>query len=116
VWLPTDAPLHWLLGELANAEGDVTGAFKAMDAAVYDFHLSTPELKEHRVALQEEVNRRNKGAADALPPILPVDASTAATGSAPSEMDWKGWLVVGAGIAVVLLFLGPKVLAMVRRR
>jgi tetratricopeptide (TPR) repeat protein len=53
LWLPEDARLHWLLGELANARQDYVAAARAMEAAVYDFRLSTPELRQRRARLQE---------------------------------------------------------------
>lgn len=55
VWFPDDARLLWLFGELANAAGDVKTAANALEQAVYVFRLSTPELKEHRLLLQEAV-------------------------------------------------------------
>jgi tetratricopeptide (TPR) repeat protein len=53
LWFPDDGRLHWLLGELANAERDFKAASRAMEIAVYDFRLSTPELRQRRNALQE---------------------------------------------------------------
>jgi hypothetical protein len=54
LWLPFDDPLHWLLGELLNANGDVVGAAaimkevvnKAQDPAKWDA-AAPPELREH---------------------------------------------------------------------
>jgi tetratricopeptide (TPR) repeat protein len=53
LWLPDDGRLHWLLGELCNAQGNVRATYEAMNAAVDLFRLSTPQLKERRVLLQE---------------------------------------------------------------
>jgi tetratricopeptide (TPR) repeat protein len=53
LWLPDDARLHWQLGELANAKRDFKAAARAMEAAVYDFRLSTPDLRRRRALLQE---------------------------------------------------------------
>jgi tetratricopeptide (TPR) repeat protein len=53
VCLPDDARLHWLLGELANAKGDLRAAARAMNVAVYDFRLSTRELRERRIILND---------------------------------------------------------------
>jgi tetratricopeptide (TPR) repeat protein len=53
LWFPDDARLHWQLGELANAGRDYKAAARAMEAAVYDFRLSTPDLRRHRALLQD---------------------------------------------------------------
>jgi hypothetical protein len=85
LWLPADDRLFWLYGELLNARGDKTEAFKVLDECVWARRMGTPELKAHRLALQPR--------AAALPP--------------PSELSWRVILVGGgAGLAVVgLLYL-----------
>jgi hypothetical protein len=54
LWMPFDDPLHWQLGELLNARGDVSGAAammkevlnKSQDPAKWDA-AAPPELREH---------------------------------------------------------------------
>lgn len=149
-WLPDDARLHWLLGELANAQGDVRAAHLALDKAVYDFRLSTPDLKRRRTLLEEVVTRlkdaamwkeyfervggwdRQRGwileslaaglqGAGPSPdvgqqvvwelylvrkPADPFGRDEAAGPSGPtgstalailSNLDWRGWLIIGVG-------------------
>ncbi|QDU19501.1 DUF3299 domain-containing protein [Urbifossiella limnaea] len=56
--LPADGRLLWLLGELANAHGDVRTAAAILDGCVTEFNLSAPDLRAHRAAY--------RAAADAL--------------------------------------------------
>lgn len=56
--LPADGRLLWLLGELANARGDVRTAAAILDGCVTEFNLSAPDLRAHRAAY--------RAAADAL--------------------------------------------------
>jgi tetratricopeptide (TPR) repeat protein len=53
VWLPDDTRLFWLLGELLNARGDVSGAEKVFEECVWSRRFDAVALKEHRQALQE---------------------------------------------------------------
>lgn len=53
LWLPEDGRLVWLLGELANAQGNLRAARQALDAAVDNFRISTRELRLHRRGVQE---------------------------------------------------------------
>lgn len=53
VWLPEDARLHWLLAELANAQGQTRAAAEAMSLAVNNFRFSNPDLKLRRFILEE---------------------------------------------------------------
>jgi hypothetical protein len=46
-WLPYDNYLYWLLGEVANAHGDIPFAAKILDKVVYNGLTRVPELKEH---------------------------------------------------------------------
>jgi tetratricopeptide (TPR) repeat protein len=115
IWLPTDNRLHWLLGELANAEGDLRGAYAAMDAAVTSFNLSTPELKEHRALLKEEVERRNEQAASNVPDIF-AEPPAAPAGNALMDLTWRGWLLVAIFAALILGLLMLQAREMIRRR
>jgi hypothetical protein len=48
LWLPADGRLLWLLGELANAHGDVRTAANIMEGVVGEFAITIPEAREHR--------------------------------------------------------------------
>lgn len=52
LWLPADGRLLWLLGELANAAGDVPTAAAILDGAVTEFGMTDPELRRHRQMLR----------------------------------------------------------------
>ncbi len=77
VWLPADARLLWLLGELSNAHGDVATAAAIMDGCVTEFGLRSPELRAHRQLVRAAADER---AANANNP----DKSTHETGHAGS--------------------------------
>ncbi len=110
--LPEDARLHWLLGELANAGGDVKNAYRAMDLAVNDFRLSTPELKERRLALQQ-VQPKPEQIKLEFPPeggAAPVETNPFA------KFGRREWIIIGmvTTLAVGLLLLQLRQIA--RRR
>jgi hypothetical protein len=48
LWLPADGRLLWLLGELANAHGDVRTAASILEGVVTEFAMTTPEAREQR--------------------------------------------------------------------
>jgi hypothetical protein len=48
LWLPGDGRLLWLLGELANAHGDVRTAAAILEGVVTEFALTAPEARERR--------------------------------------------------------------------
>jgi hypothetical protein len=68
LWLPFDDRLHWLLGELLNASGDVTGAAEMMkpvvekpvDPAKPWGSGAPPELRAHYRAVSEAAAAREK--------------------------------------------------------
>jgi tetratricopeptide (TPR) repeat protein len=110
VWFPEDGRLHWLLGEIANARGDIAGAYKAMDQAVYLFRLSTPELKERRQLLKEAVDR--------LPRSNPFEGLNP-DGPAPEyswQLGWKGWTAIGVGGLLGLGLIALQLRELRRRR
>jgi tetratricopeptide (TPR) repeat protein len=59
LWLPEDGRLHWLYGELINAQGQPRAAQEAMTLAVDLFRLSAPELRQRRHLLREYVGWLN---------------------------------------------------------
>ncbi|HET6576049.1 MAG TPA: DUF3299 domain-containing protein [Fimbriiglobus sp.] len=70
LWLPADGRLLWLLGELANARGDVRTAANLLDGCVTEFGMASAELRAHRQryratadALEAKGHRRDAGIA-----------------------------------------------------
>ncbi len=110
ICLPEDGRLFWLLGEVANARGDIRGAEKAMDEAVYTFRLSMPELKERRLLLQEAKAR------------LPKTSSFPALGESAEpveyswQLGWRGWTAIGGGVALGLALIALQIREVRRRR
>jgi tetratricopeptide (TPR) repeat protein len=50
LWLPGDVRLLWLLGEMANVQGDAKTAAAIFDGCVTEFNARAPELRQHRQA------------------------------------------------------------------
>jgi hypothetical protein len=48
LWLPGDARLLWLLGEMANVQGDLKTAAAIFDGCVTEFNSRSAELRQHR--------------------------------------------------------------------
>ena len=48
LWLPADVRLLWLLGEMANVQGDVKTAAAIFDGCVTEFNSRSPDLRQHR--------------------------------------------------------------------
>ena len=48
LWLPADGRLLWLLGELANAHGDVRTAAAILEGVVTEFAITSPEARQRR--------------------------------------------------------------------
>jgi hypothetical protein len=53
LWLPSDGRLLWLLGELANAHGDIRTAASILEGCVSEFALASPECRTHRKTYRE---------------------------------------------------------------
>jgi Tfp pilus assembly protein PilF len=60
LWLPADARLLWLLGELAAVYGDLRTSAAIMDGCVTEFGLRAPELRQHRLLMREAANQQAK--------------------------------------------------------
>jgi hypothetical protein len=60
LWLPADGRLLWLLAELAAVHGDLRTAAAIMDGCIGDFALRAPELRKHRLAIREALDRQAK--------------------------------------------------------
>jgi hypothetical protein len=68
LWLPADGRLVWLLGELANAAGDVRTAANLLDGCVTEFGMASPDLRARRLLyraaadeLEKKGHRRDAG-------------------------------------------------------
>ncbi|MFO0877350.1 MAG: tetratricopeptide repeat protein [Gemmataceae bacterium] len=57
LWMPEDARLLWLLGELANAHGEVSTAASILEGCTVEYGLRHPDLQAHRKLLREVVAR-----------------------------------------------------------
>jgi tetratricopeptide (TPR) repeat protein len=76
LWMPFDDRLHWLLGELLNASGDVVGAaailkpvlYKPQDPTKWDTG-APPELREHYRLLAEAARAKESYVQAQLPPL-----------------------------------------------
>lgn len=53
LWMPDDARLLWLMGELLNAQGDVGDAGAVLDECSWSRGLNAAELRQHRQVLEE---------------------------------------------------------------
>jgi hypothetical protein len=109
LWMPFDDRLHWLLGELLNAGGDVTGAAammkevvnKAQDPAKWDAG-APPELRKHYEVVKAVAAAR-EGYAQVLfnDPYLPVKLVAALTprggglgaGDLIREASWPAFVI-----------------------
>ncbi|HXG08734.1 MAG TPA: tetratricopeptide repeat protein [Gemmataceae bacterium] len=74
LWLPADGRLLWLLGELANAHGDVRTAASIFEGCVTEFGMRHPELRQRRQAA--------RAAADELAKTAGAEAKAAHEGHA----------------------------------
>jgi hypothetical protein len=77
LWFPEDSRLLWLLGELYNAQGDLSSAGAVFEECVWSRKYDSPTLREHRRIVKEELTARAVAeaarAAEAKPPerLLP---------------------------------------------
>lgn len=97
LWLPTDARLYWLLGELYNAEGDVETAAEILDHCSFNMGYSNPLLIQHKQALQEFV-----AAARAEAKRSEDEKKTLAEAAMRAERNKVRWIVAIA-VALVLV-------------
>lgn len=88
LWTPDDTRLYWLLGELYNAQGDLTSAAAIFDECLGSRRFDAPALRTHRQAVREAL------AAQALPP------PPAPTVWVPESRQL--WVVGAVAVAVVV--------------
>jgi tetratricopeptide (TPR) repeat protein len=68
IWLPADARLYWLLGELLNAQGDVASAAIIFDECLWTRRYDAVQLREHRQVVQEANAKASEVIGDFEPP------------------------------------------------
>ena len=90
-WMPGDARLYWLLGELLNAQGDVGSAATVFDESAWTRRYDAPALREHR-----QVVREAKAKADALLGTIESSPEEAQPGwRLDRRLIWIGAMVGG---------------------
>src|SRR5262249_18734295 len=108
LWFPDDARLYWLVGELYNAQGNVEAALKIFEECLWSRRFDTPELRRHRLVLQEaKPKNENEGfepVARDVVPAGPKDNSVETQRERWLPETWKIVTVTGAAGALVLLF------------
>jgi hypothetical protein len=100
VWLPGDTRLYWLLGEVMNATGDVSGAADVLDECLWTRRYDAPTLRAHRQTLRAALPKPVPLSLPDEPPVVEVPAGWRA--------DRTLITVVGAGAAAcisILLYL-----------
>jgi tetratricopeptide (TPR) repeat protein len=60
LWLPADGRLLWLLGELANAHGDVRTAANILDGCVTEFGMASADLRARRQLYRAAADAQEK--------------------------------------------------------
>lgn len=58
LWLPDDARLYWLLGELYAADGELENALSVFEECLNVRRLDAPLLKQHRQAVRDAMDAR----------------------------------------------------------
>ncbi len=116
-WLPADVRLHWLYGELLNAEGRINEAYRALDYLRTGRGLSSlVEMGKHRLVLKESVvpDKKDEDVPEEKSP--PDEPKKAEDKSAKGMPDWR---TLGAGFlagVLVALFGCVQVYIWLRRR
>ena len=93
IWFPGDARLYWLLGELLNAEGDVSSAATVFDECLWTRRYDAPLLREHRQVVQQ-ANASQAPFLGSLEPSAPEP---------PAGWQFDRRLIVAGSVAGVLL-------------
>jgi tetratricopeptide (TPR) repeat protein len=108
LWFPDDTRLLWLLGELYNAQGDLTSADAAFELCVWSRHYESPALREHRrlvkaaIAATTKVESAAETSEQPKPVLLPE--------------SWQLWTVVVVSGAVLLALGFFQVRELLRRK
>ena len=113
VWLPDDLRLLWLLGEVLNAQGDVSdvkAARKIFDELVYDNKLRAKELMARRQTLNNWTEPPTTSTPDD-PFVDPKDKP-----APPAMLDWRGLVVAFVAGMMVAIFAHWQLREIRRRR
>jgi hypothetical protein len=102
LWFPADTRLYWQLGELYNAQGDMTAAVTILNECIWTRRDSAPLLKEHKNIVQA-------GAPKQTAPVLEDEPATAKPAApAPDDAAWlpeRRQIVLVAGVAGTIIFV-----------
>jgi hypothetical protein len=104
LWLPEDTRLYWLLGELYNAEGNISAAATIFTECV-DARRFQPELlREHRrIVLDAAAAQKSAGFSDLNDTVASGGKSTDKGNSWREHPE--AFVIVGSIVAIPLLFL-----------
>jgi tetratricopeptide (TPR) repeat protein len=119
LWLPDDTRLYWQLGEMYNANGDIGAAAKIFDDCVGNVRrLSAPDLRAHRLVVQEARPKASSPLVDLAPDRAAGSAeNTPAQESSGSWLPERGQLIiVGSLVALAVAVLGYFQIRELRRR
>jgi hypothetical protein len=113
IWLPDDVLLYWQLGEVLNAQGDVSSAATVFYDCVGKRRLDAPELRHHRQILGEVAQVKSEESATALEGIDNPPAPTSGPTWLPDRN--KLW-TAGSIFAIIVAILTYFQIREVRRR
>jgi tetratricopeptide (TPR) repeat protein len=109
VWLPGDTRLYWLLGELLNAQGDVSAAAGIFDECIWERRYDVRELRRHRQIVQE-------ARAQSAGPLVALDVPSAPDTPAGWRLDTRLVLTVSVAAGLLLALLAYFQLREIRHR
>jgi hypothetical protein len=114
LWMPEDARLYWLLGELYNAEGDIRAADDILDTCETKRHYPAEELKAHWQLVHAARPREQ-----AFVPSV-ADLPTAPAESPETEKPWwsnpRQLVILGCLAGLVIVALGYLQVREMRKR
>jgi tetratricopeptide (TPR) repeat protein len=100
VWLPDDARLLWLLGELYNANGDLDSALTVFNECMDARRFDTPKLRQHRQATMAAISDRQAAEAAIAEQKAIAEQQTAESAWRPNNV--RLWIAAGLAIPVVI--------------
>ncbi len=108
LWFPDDTRLYWQLGELYNAEGDISAAATIFHECIWTRRYGAALLQEHRKVVEAAAPKQTAPVLEDVP-----NAQTPTPAQDPAA--WlperrQIWLVAGVAgtIALALIFLQIK--------
>jgi hypothetical protein len=127
LWLPDDSRLYWLVGELYNADGNVEAARKILEDCVWSRRLDSPELRRHRLVLQEATPTKKADDFESLVKTESPGSDSAASRNTQDSLvgtEPIAWLpgtlklavVAGAASVVVIILIYLQLREMKRKR